>query len=299
MLNLKYIKDVLDRYGDALEFPASVMEMGGRVFDFAKSPALMGVINLSTDSAYTESICHTPEQAIARGKALMAAGADMVDLGAESSLPQAARISPSEQIEKLVPVVQGLAETGLLVSVESYYPEVLEKCAKAGAAVFNLTGAREEEAVFDLAAKYDAAIVLCYVQGQTVRDVNSYAFAEDMMGEMESHFKERIARAERLGANKLILDPGLGFYYRNMEDGNLRVNHQLQVFLHTFRLRSLGYPTLNILPHAPEFFKETFRRSAEPFFAFPALLGGSDIIRTHEVEAVSRVRAVMTAFKAR
>jgi len=296
MLDLQSIGDILARYGEDLKRPVRNFSIGGHAFDFNRRRALVGVINLSPDSWYSESICTSTDQAVARGLALAAAGAEMVDIGAESTLPEAARVSPTDQIEAVVPVVQALAGQGVLVSVESYHPQVLEAAALAGARVFNLTGAREEGEVLRLAARFDAAVIFCYLQGDTPRDVGRYDFAEDMMGEMEAHFRERTAQAEKQGVPRCILDPGLGFYYRNLRDGALRVNHQINIFLHTFRLNRLGYPTMNVLPHAPEIFGPAHRRAAEPFFAVLALLAGSHLIRTHELEAVARVREVMALY---
>ena len=297
MLDLNALRALLERHGDALRYPVRAMELGGRQFDFTRQRALMGVINLSADSWYRESVCASESEAIERGLRLAKEGADFIDVGAESTLPQARRVGPGEQIERLLPVVRALAERGLLVSAESYYPEVLEAAAGAGARIFNLTGNESDEAVLRLAARHRAAVVLCYVQGAHVRDVGDFDLDADMMAAMEAHFRERTARAARLGVTRCILDPGLGFYYRNLEDGALRVGHQLQTFLQTFRLSRLGYPLMNILPHAFEVFGEEDRRAAEPFFAVLALLGGTHIIRTHELRTVAKIRDVMLAFE--
>lgn len=296
MLDINIISEILARYGDDLKRPIRNFDMGGRPFDFNRHRALAGVINLSPDSWYTESICTDTEQAVARGLALAADGADFVDIGAESTLPEAARVAPEAQIARLVPVVRELAENQVLVSVESYYPEVLLAVAEAGARIFNLTGMRDVDDVLSLAARFDAAVIFCYVQGETPRDVGSFDFAEDMMGEIEATFAQCTARAEAAGVSRCILDPGLGFYYRNMQDGRLRVNHQINVFLHSFRLNRLGYPTMNVLPHAPEFFGQDHRRAAEPFFAVLALLAGTHILRTHELGTVARIRQVMAGY---
>ena len=296
MLDFNTISEILARYSDDLNHPTRGFDIGGRPFDFNRRRSLAGVINLSPDSWYTESICTDTAQAVARGLALAAEGADIVDIGAESTLPEARRVSPESQIARIVPVVRELAGRGVLVSVESYYPEVLETAAQAGARVFNLTGMREVGDVLGLAARFDAALIFCYVQGETPRDVDSFQFAEDMMAEMEAYFAERTAQAEAAGVSRCILDPGLGFYYRNLKDGHLRVNHQINVFLHTFRLNRLGYPTMNALPHAPEIFGPDHRRAAEPFFSVLALLAGTHILRTHELETVTRIRQIMSAY---
>jgi dihydropteroate synthase len=173
---------------------------------------------------------------------------------------------------------------------------VFEAAALAGARVFNLTGRTAESEVFRLAARFEAAVILCYVQGRDVRQVGNFEFAADVTAEQEQYFREYAARAEGLGVRRLIVDPGLGFYYRNLEDGALRVNYQLHTFLNTFRWNRLGYPVMNILPHAPEIFGAEQRRAAEPFFAVLALLGGTHLVRTHELPVVARVRAALEAY---
>jgi dihydropteroate synthase len=297
MLDLSAVGAILDAYGRDREPVVPAMEIGGRRFDFTARRYLMGVINLSPDSWYSESVCTTEAAAIERGLSLQRAGADFVDIGAESTLADARKVPSAEQSARLLPVVRRLSAEGVLVSVESYWPEVLEAAAEAGARVFNLTGVREDREAFRLARRFEAAVVLCYVQGETVRDVVDYTFADDMTAEMERHFRARTALAAAQGVTRCILDPGLGFYYANLQDGRLRINHQMRTFLNTFRLARLGFPTLNILPHAPEIFGAEHRRAAEPFFAVLALLGGTHILRTHELPAVARVRQVMEAYR--
>ena len=184
----------------------------------------------------------------------------------------------------------------MLVSVESYYPEVLETCARAGADIFNLTGTLYGEDIFKLAATYDAAVILCYVQGPTVRQVGDFRFHDDMIAEIGRYFRDLTAQAARYGVTKCFIDPGLGFYYNNLQDSHWRVNYQLNTFLHCFRLHAIGYPTFNILPHASEIFLEDERRAAEPFFSVLALLGGTHVIRSHEVRTVHRIRQVMDLY---
>ncbi len=297
MLDLDALRELLRRHGEALTAPVRAFDIKGRAFDFNRRRALMGVINLSPDSGYPESVCTSEAAAVERGLLLAAQGADIVDVGAESTLPGARRVPPDEQQARMVPVVRRLAESGVLVSAESYYPEVLEAAARAGAALFNLTGTRQEDDVLKLARRFEMAVIHCYVQGETVRAVEDFRFADDMTATLEAYFHERIVQATRQGVTRNIIDPGLGFYYRNLEDGDLRVSYQLHSFLNTFRLHRLGWPTLNILPHAPEIFGQEQRRAAEPFFAVIALLGGTHIVRTHELDTVARIRAVLERYR--
>jgi dihydropteroate synthase len=296
MLDFKTLRGLLGEHGSALDCAVREFDIAGRRFDFNRRRALMGVINLSPDSWYQESVCRTEGEAIARGLDLAAQGADIVDIGAESTMPNAARVGAQEQMERLVPVVKALVARGVICSVESYDLSVIEAAAQAGARVFNLTGLAEEDEVLRLAARFEAAVILCYVQGRHVRQVGDFEFAQDVTAEQEQYFREHIARADGLGVRRLIVDPGLGFYYRNLEDGALRVNYQLHTFINAFRWNRLGCPVMNILPHAPDIFGPEYRRSAEPFFAVLALLGGTHIVRTHELPAVARVRAALEAY---
>ena len=147
--------------------------------------------------------------------------------------------------------------------------------------------------MYRLVAAHDAAVIICFVQGSNVREVGDFSFSKDTVGLMHDYFAREIETATRHGVNKIFVDPGLGFYYRNLQDSALRVRHQMTTFLNTFRLRTLGFPICHALPHAFEFFGEEVR-CAEPFFAVLAALGKTDLFRTHEVP---RVKAVLETMK--
>jgi dihydropteroate synthase len=297
MLDHRALSEVFATYHKALNHPVRTFPIGGRLFDFNRYRYLVGVINLSTDSWYRESVCATTEAAIARAEMLATDGADLIDLGAESTLPEARRADIQQQLDRLLPVIEALKARNLLISVESYYPEVLETCAKAGADIFNLTGMRDSQAIFQLAVQYDVAVILCYVQGETVREVTDLDLHKDMTATVSAYFRTVLAQAEQAGLSKCLIDPGLGFYYNNLQDSRRRVQYQLNTFVQCFRLHELGYPTFNILPHAPDIFRDDERRSAEPFFSVLAILGGTHVIRSHEVRTVHRVRQVMDLYQ--
>jgi dihydropteroate synthase len=294
MLTLEYLAELLERNRSSV--PARVREfsIGGRGFAFNRKPSIMGVINLSSDSWYRESVCLSAESAIQRGRVLQEQGADIVDIGAESTLANAARVDSSAQTRKLLPVIQGLRDTGVIVSVETYQPGAARACLEAGASVLNLTGTEADADLFRMVAAHDAAVILCYVQGKNVREVADFDFGADPVLLMHDFFSRQAELAIRNGAEKIMLDPGLGFYYRNLQDSATRVRHQMNVFLNTFRLRSLGFPICHALPHAFEFFRDEVR-CAEPFFAVLAALGKTDLFRTHEVP---RIRAVLETMAA-
>lgn len=294
MLTLQDLSELWSRYPESQAASVHSFDLRGRPFRFDRRRHYMGVINLSPDSWYRESVCLSAESAIDRGRVLHAQGADLVDVGAESTLAHAARADEALQSSLLLPVVRKLAAEGVLVSVETYHREVARACFEAGAAVLNLTGNLDDDEIYRIVADHQGAVILCYVQGPHVREVGDFDFAADVVAHMHDYFARAIERAARAGVSRIFIDPGLGFYYRNLQDSSRRIRHQMEVFLHTFRLRSLGWPTCHALPHAFEYFRDEVR-CAEPFFAVLAALGHTDLLRTHELP---RVRAVIETLEA-
>jgi dihydropteroate synthase len=295
MLGLEQLAELLEKNRAAAKARVKEFSIGGRPFAFNSQPAIMGVINLSPDSWYRESVCLTVESAVRRGKVMREQGADIIDVGAESTLAHATRVDEAGQNRKLLPVIRALRESGILVSAETYQPEVTRVCLEAGANIVNLTGTEQTDAHFRLVAAHDAAVIICYVQGRNVREVGDFDFSADPVALMQDYFARQIEIALRNGVEKILIDPGLGFYYRNLEDSGVRVRHQMTVFLNTFRLRALGFPICHALPHAFEYFGEEVR-CAEPFFAVLAALGKTDLFRTHEVPRTKAVLDTLRVF---
>ncbi len=279
------------------DLAAKVAEFSIGDVQFASNsrPSIMGVINLSADSWYRESVCLSADAAISRGRVLVAQGAQVIDIGAESSLAHAERVDVSGQSSRLLPVVRELSRSGVVVSVETYRPEVTRACFEAGARILNLTGTARSDEMFRMVADHDGGVIICYVQGANVREVTDFDFTSDSTAMMKDFFAHQIEVAHRNGVKKIFIDPGLGFYYRNLQDSAVRVRHQMNVFLNTFRLRTLGFPTCHALPHAFEFFGDEVR-SAEPFFCLLAALGGTDLFRTHEVPRIKAVLDTLAVF---
>jgi len=293
MLKLEQLAELLEKNRAAAAGHVKEFSIGGKPFAFNSQPAILGVINLSADSWYRESVCLTAAAAVQRGRVLTAQGADIVDLGAESTLAHAARVDDAAQNGKLIPAVKEMRAAGILVSIETYSPAVTRAGLEAGANLLNLTGTDGTDELYRLVAAHDAAVILCYVQGKNVREVGDFDFSVDPVEQMRGYFARQIEIAQRNGVEKILIDPGLGFYYRNLQDSAVRVRHQMTVFLNTFRLRPLGFPICHALPHAFEFFGDEVR-CAEPFFAMLASLGKTDLFRTHEVP---RVKAVLDTLK--
>ena len=290
MISLSGLAALAAAHADDLDLPVAPLQVGDRTFDTDTRPAIMGVVNLSRDSTYRESVATSVEAAVRRGLVLAAQGADIVDVGAESSNGTSARVDAGAQAGGLLPVVRALAESGVVVSVESYHPPVVAAALGAGARVVNLTGSAEDAAMFDLAAEHDAAVVLCHVRGEHARALDPDRAGDagrDPVPEMLGQFERRIAEARGRGVRGISIDPGMGFGF-SLGDQRTRVRHQTAVLLSSFRLRRLGVPVCHSLPHSFELFQEHFR-VAEGMFAVLAHLGGTGVYRTHEVPHVVAV----------
>jgi dihydropteroate synthase len=292
MLKLENLAKLFEKNRAAAFARVQEFSIGGKKFKFNSQPAVMGVVNLSADSWYRESVCLTAESAVQRGKVLAAQGADIIDVGAESTLAHAARVDERTQNSKLIPVIKKLRAAKIPVSVETYSPAVTRASLEAGANILNLTGTAASKEIFKMVADHEAAVIICFVRGKNVRAVGNYDLSADPVPMLADYFSRQIEIAQRNGVQKIFIDPGLGFYYKNLQDSAMRVRHQMNVFLNTFRLRELGFPVCHALPHAFEFFQEEVR-CAEPFFAVLAALGKTDLFRTHEVPRIKAVLETM------
>ncbi|GAA1740183.1 dihydropteroate synthase [Aeromicrobium alkaliterrae] len=279
-----------EQHADDLGHEVRPLQIGARQIDTDREPVLMGVVNLSRDSAYRESIAVSAESALRKARVQVAQGAHVVDLGAESSRPSASGVDPEVQLRSLRPVVEAVVADGIAVSVECYDTGVARAGLESGASVLNLTGSGDDDTMFSLAAEHGASLVLCHIQGTHARDLDGTDVADDPFDAMLDAFGRRLERATELGVPSLAIDPGIGFGFR-MHDPASRARYQATTLVNSFRLRRLGVPICHALPHAFDVFEDQFR-TAEGFFAVLAHLGGTGVYRTHEV---AHVRAVLEA----
>ena len=295
MITLADLAALSEQYGDAWSAPVEPVVLdspAGEVVIGDGPVTLMGCVNLSRDSTYRESVATGPADAVRMGRIQAAQGAAIIDLGAESSNAAAARVSPDDQVKALVPVVERLAADAV-VSVETYEPVVVAACLDAGARILNMTGREHEDDMLTLAAQYDAAVVMCFGETANVREASDVPPDADPMPVLLDHFGARLERARALGADKVVVDPGMGFHYGNLLDPLARSRHQTRVLSQTFRLRPLGVPVCNVLPHTYDIFGDEFRK-AEGFYAVFAALGGTHLLRVHEVP---HLRVVLDALR--
>ncbi|MFF5142303.1 dihydropteroate synthase [Streptomyces sp. NPDC013157] len=295
MISLAHLIDLARRFEGDLSLPVEPLRVGDREIDVDTTPAVMGCINLSPDSTYRESVATSTESAVRKGRILAAQGADIVDIGAESSNPRTRKVSVQEQVAALVPVVKELVSEGITVSIETYEPAVARSCLEAGALLLNYSGGLASDGeMFPMLADHEATVVLCHVEGKNSRDVGAKGIDQDPIPGMLDYFERRVDHARSAGVDRIVIDPGIGFSHDRHISADARVHYQGRALLNTFRLRRMGLPICHSLPHAFSLFEDEFR-TAEGFFTVLAHLGGTGVYRTHEVP---RIRAVLAALRA-
>jgi dihydropteroate synthase len=259
------------------------------------TPRIMGIVNVTPDSFSDGGDYADMDAAVARGMALAEAGADILDIGGESTRPGAAPVSTEEELRRVVPVIRALAERGIAVSVDTRHAPVMAAAVAAGARIINdvtaLTGDPDSEQV---AAKSGAAIILMHMQGepQTMQADPVYA---DATLDLIDYFAARLQRLADLGVKRtrISLDPGIGFGKKDPH--NLLILNELAAF-HGF-----GCPlTLGV---SRKSFVGRLSRGEAPKARMPgsiavATLGltqGVQIVRVHDVAETYQARAMVQA----
>ncbi len=252
----------------------------------------MGVVNVTPDSFFDGGLYFEPARAIERALVLAAEGADIVDIGGESSRPGAHSISAREEKKRILPVIEVLREKkNVLISVDTTKAEVVEAALAAGADIINdISAGRFDPEILRLAADSGAGLVLMHMKG-TPRTMQTAPRYEDVVAEVRSFLAERMAAAEAAGIAResLIIDPGIGFG-KNLE-------HNLALLNNLSLLAELNRPVLvgvsnksfigKILSLEPQ-----DRLEGTVAAAVVSLMHGASILRIHDVKAIKRAVTV-------
>jgi dihydropteroate synthase len=200
--------------------------------------AVMGVVNVTPDSFSDGGRWFDPELAVKHGLDLVAQGADLVDVGGESTRPGAARVDEAEELRRVVPVVRALAAAGALVSVDTMRAAVAERAVAAGAALVNdVSGGQADPAMIPVVAAAGVPFVVMHWRGQSI-DMNNRAVYADVLAEVLAELRTGLERAVTGGVapERIVIDPGLGFAKT--------AEHDLTLLAHLRELRALGRPLL-------------------------------------------------------
>ncbi|CAG7640197.1 dihydropteroate synthase [Actinacidiphila bryophytorum] len=198
----------------------------------------MGVVNVTPDSFSDGGRWFDPDVAVKHGLDLVAQGADLVDVGGESTRPGAARVDEAEELRRVLPVVRELAAAGVLVSVDTMRAAVAEQAVAAGARLVNdVSGGLADPGMVPVVAAAGVPFVVMHWRGQSI-DMNNRAVYADVLAEVVAELRTSLDRAVAGGVDpgRIVLDPGLGFAKE--------AGHDLTLLAHLGALRALGRPLL-------------------------------------------------------
>lgn len=265
----------------------------GRYLLDVEDPLLMGIVNLTDDSFSGDGWRGDADAAIAHGLQLVEEGAHILDLGAESSRPGAQAIATRQEIDRLLPVLEGLANCGVPLSVDTVKPEVMREVLSAGADMINDINALRAPDTLDLLASSTASVCLMHMQGgpQTMQQAPQYV---DVVQEVADFLAARIAAVRQAGIplERICIDPGFGF--------GKALAHNIQLLRRLDVFTQLGLPVLAGLSRKSMLGALTGRAAMDRMPAgiaahLLAAMRGARILRVHDVAAMRDALAILRA----
>lgn len=256
---------------------------------------LMGILNVTPDSFSDGGVNYSFEDAVANAKRMVSDGVDVLDVGGESTRPGSRPPSAGQELERVVPVIKEVSTLGVPVSVDSYKLDVVEKALDAGASMVNDVYGLQTKGLADLVARHDASVCIMHMQG-TPQSMQVNPGYGDVVGEIKGFLERQAALALEagIGADKIIVDPGIGF--------GKALEHNLEILRRVSEFKELGYPVL--VGHSRKSFiggvlglSVEKRLHATLGVSAYLALQGVDYLRVHDVrehvEALGMVDAVL------
>jgi dihydropteroate synthase len=275
---------------------ATLSLAGGRTLELERRPLLMGIVNATPDSFSDAGDHPTLGAQVARGEELLAAGADLLDVGGESARGDLPAVDVGDELERVVPLVERFAAAGATVSIDTYKVEVAEAAIAAGAAMVNDVSGLHDPALAELCARTGAGLVLMHTRVQpkgTLLDPERY---DDVVADVVGFLRERMSLAERLGVvrEQVLLDPGPDFAKTPAQ--TVAVLRRLEA------VRALGRPVLLAVSNKDFVGALTGRPPRERLAGTLAALAhgvdaGAAVLRVHDVAAAADFLAVRAALR--
>jgi dihydropteroate synthase len=257
----------------------------------------MGVLNVTPDSFSDGGRFATADAAVAQAEAMAAAGADLIDVGGESTRPGSLPVAPDEQVKRVVPVIQRIARLPVTISIDTTRAPVAEAALDAGAAVINdISAGRDDAAMLPLVARRGVPVVLMHMQGTplTMQDAPSYS---DVVAETIAFLRERVAAAQAVGIEleKILLDPGIGF--GKAQAHNLELLRRQREFLALGRPVVIGTNRKGFIGRITGEAEPSRRLFGTAASVALAVANGAAIVRVHDVgpmvQVVRMTRAII------
>ncbi len=256
-------------------------------------PLIMGIVNVTPDSFSDGGYFFSLERAVGHARQLIEQGADLLDIGGESTRPGAEAVDVKEELKRILPVLEGLRDCGVPLSVDTLKPEVMRAAIKAGADMINDVNALRAKDALQAVADSSVAVCLMHMQGgpRTMQQSPQYG---DVVGEVKAFLEERIAVAEQAGIlrNRMLIDPGFGF--------GKTLEHNLCMLKRLNSFASLGVPLLAGLSRKSMLGVLTGLPVAERMVpsvasAVIAAMKGAKILRVHDVKETRQALQIVSA----
>lgn len=269
---------------------APVRTIGARTFDFSRRVAVMAIVNRTPDSFYDKGATYALDRAVTSALAAVDQGADWVDIGGIAFAPNTPEASAAQELDRVLPVVEAVAaRSDVVISVDTYRPEVARACLAAGASVVNDTYGLRDPAMVETIAETGATVVVAHSLAERHRHHRQPRY-EDVVTEVAQFLRERVAVAERAGiaASQIIIDPG--------HDLNKTTLHSLELIRRLAEITAIGLPTLVALSNKDVIGETLDRERHERVIGSVVAAGlcvaqGARIVRAHNVrETVDAVR---------
>ena len=269
-------------------------ECAGRILSIAGRPLVMGILNVTPDSFSDGGMHADADSAVEHGRKMLRDGADIIDVGGESSRPGAEPVSAEEETRRIIPVIRALAADGATISVDTYKSRVAREAIAAGATIINdITAMTGDPQMAEVAAESKAGVVLMHMQG-TPRTMQIAPAYTDVVEEVATWLEQRIKYAVERGirAEAIALDPGIGF--------GKTVEHNLSLLAGLRRFAAIGRPVVIGVSRKSFLGRLTGqpverRTAASVAAAVMAIANGADILRVHDVEETRDAVRVATA----
>lgn len=253
----------------------------------------MGIVNVTPDSFSDGGRHASTLGAIDHAQRLIEEGADILDIGGESTRPGAAYVSEQDELDRVLPVIEGLRNIAIPISIDTYKPAVMRAALSAGASMVNDVNALQTDGALDVVAKRDAGICLMHKQG-TPATMQQRPIYRDVLEEVGTFLHERIAAIEAAGVarGRIAIDPGFGF--------GKTVEHNLELLRHLDSLKTLGVPILAGLSRKSMLGAITGRDvgdrvAASVTAAMLAVQRGAAIVRVHDVRETVDALKILNA----
>lgn len=260
------------------------IKAGGFSLPLGRRTLVMGILNVTPDSFSDGGEYKSDEEAVNRAVEMVNAGADIIDVGGESTRPGSEPVTVEEEIRRTIPVIRAIAgEVDVPVSIDSYKSEVSERALDAGAVILNdVSGLRFDPKMIRLAAESKAPVIIMHMQG-IPRNMQENPEYDDVVLDITRFLRARAQAAVDGGVDpgKIIVDPGIGF--------GKTLDHNLEIIRCLERFKSLGYPVL-LGPSRKRFIGGVLDRGTDQrLFGTAATValavaGGADIVRVHDIE---------------